>query len=92
MALINSFSLFWIACTCACVGGLEMLWPSLHGGIHRCGHFVGRSFATLSIHRVARSAKAPNDFQLSSLSVFGSSVTGAGKDELFELGDAARDA
>jgi hypothetical protein len=26
IALINSFNLFWIACTWAWVGGLEMLW------------------------------------------------------------------
>ncbi len=36
--------------------------------------------------------KGANDFQSSSLSVFGSSATGAGKDELFKLGYAARDA
>jgi hypothetical protein len=36
--------------------------------------------------------KVANDFQSSSLSVFGSSATSAGKDELFELGYAARDA
>ena len=37
--------------------------------------------------------RAPaNDFQISTLSVFGSSATGAGQDELFELGYPSRDA
>jgi hypothetical protein len=43
------------------------------------------------VHRSLK-RKGANDFQLSSLSVFGSSATGAGKDELFELGYASRDA
>src|SRR5215471_12837430 len=28
-AVISSLSLFWMACTCACVGGLEMVWVSV---------------------------------------------------------------
>jgi hypothetical protein len=43
------------------------------------------------VHRSLK-RKGANDFQSSSLSVFGSWATGAGKDELFELGDASRDA
>jgi hypothetical protein len=41
---------------------------------------------------ISDAEKYVSDFQLSSLSVFGSSATGAGKDELFELGYPSREA
>jgi len=43
------------------------------------------------VHR-SLERKGANDVPISSLSVFGSSATGAGKDELFELGYPSRDA
>ena len=51
---------------------------------------VATKFAKRLVHRSLK-RKGANDFQISSLSVFGNSATGAGKDELFELGYPSRD-
>jgi hypothetical protein len=48
-----------------------------------------RELVMCLVHRSLK-RKGANDFQTSSLSVFGSWATGAGKDELFELGYPSR--